>query len=169
MSKTYEERVQAAREAFYDRVVLSNVPIQNKSMKINVIKLTKLSAVKIDELLADINGKAEAHTFANHASVTTAAKRGCRHMLRYMSKKDSKGARFRAYSSGPVSKSYKHQRIGNELTFEIGANGNAFLIKVEKITFWRHSDGGDCRFDFTLAQKDAIMTKAIADASRIIS
>jgi hypothetical protein len=26
MSKTYEERVQAAREAFYDRVVLSNVP-----------------------------------------------------------------------------------------------------------------------------------------------
>ena len=131
----------------------------------NALKLTGNSAATINELLADLNGQATTHTFTHHSEVTRAATRGHHHVLKYLSKKDAQGAQFRVYSSGPVAKCYKQSRIGNKLTFEIGANGNAFLIKVEKVTLWP-SGGGDCCFDFTLAQKDAIMAKALANATR---
>lgn len=103
------------------------------------IKVAKENAEKIEKALAEVNGRASAHTYKIFSEIAQIAKRFEASMSKYLSKKESAGARFFCVSGDSVPNRYDHKREATGIVLECCSTG-IFLVEVSRQTIYQ--DGG---------------------------
>ena len=99
------------------------------------VKITKENAEKITQALADVNGKARAHTYTDFQEIESLVKMGETRLESLgVAKKDRAGAFILATSGGAVSNSYNNKGFFRVATFvQIERKSSDwFIVKIAK-------------------------------------
>lgn len=120
------------------------------------IKITAANAEAIEAALAEINGRANAHTYNSFDEIAEMAAAAEAALLDLVCKKDAAGAEWREVSGGKVSNSYKQMRNATGVTLIRKAAG-WYLLSVRRTSIGKEG-GGKGRL--TLTQKKAELAVA---------
>ncbi len=114
------------------------------------IRITEQNRAAIVAALANVNGKATAHTFTTYQQIEQIAAAAEKQLIGLVgSQKAAVGARFEATSGDKVANAYKYARIGTRVKLERRATG-WFLI--DAMEWMLYQNGGDRRLTLTAAQ-----------------
>ena len=123
----------------------------------NAIKIEQKNAEKIAAALAEINGKATAHTFTTFADVQRQVDSAEKQLAVLLKKKDWAGAVSVVLSGYDVCRPYKYQRVGTQIRIERHPSG-WFLTEIEEARLF--AKGGDGRGLIYLTEEQTEAAKA---------
>ena len=123
----------------------------------NAIKIEQKNAEKIVAALAEINGKATAHTFTTFADVQRQVDSAEKQLAVLLKKKDWAGAVSVVLSGHDACRAYKYPRVGTQIRIERRPSG-WFLTEIEEAKLF--SKGGDGRGLIYLSEEQTEAAKA---------
>ena len=121
------------------------------------IKIIEANEQAIEALLAETNGRSEAHAYTTYAEIDSLVSAAEKQLDRLLYKKDWKGSTWRETSGGKVANSYRGARNGTHVVIERRSSA-WYLVDAQKVQIY-NDGGGRGWLYLTAAQQEAAHEK----------